>query len=77
MCAIFLSANAANYTQKQRENLFERELLCKRKLLNLDINSTGKCLEFGNVRERSGNRSEMEYGGMNVIFEKITFCGEF
>ena len=63
--------------KKERENLSERELLCKRKLLNLDINSTRKCLEFGNVREMSGNRLGMEYGRMDVIFGKIAFCGEF
>ena len=74
----FPSANAANYTEREREeDLFERKLLYKQKLQSLDINSAGKWLEFGDVRERAVNSSGTEYDGMDAAFEKMTFCGEF
>ena len=44
---------------------------------NLDIIPVGKCLEFGNVRQRAGDGSGVKYGGTDAVFEKITFCGEF
>ena len=63
MCAILICKCCELYGERERKEnfVFERELLCKQKLQNMDINPAGKCLEFETARERTG-----EYSGNGI-----------